>query len=185
MMSALYVIRHGRTDWNTIKRIQGRTDTPLNEEGISMAGEAAKRYSSVHFDICFCSPLMRAKQTAQILLAGRDIPVEYDDRLKELSFGEYEGLEYPLLPEDHPVRDAFRDPDNFHPAPGGETIRELLKRTGDFLEDKVYPLIDEGKDVLIVGHGAMNSALTVNVKKLPVEKFWEEGIENCVLKQLI
>ena len=184
-MASLYVIRHGKTDWNDVKRLQGQTDIPLNEEGIRMAKEAAKRYAGTHFDICFCSPLIRAVSTAEILLDGRDVPIEYDDRLKEIAFGDYEGLEYPLLPDDHPVRDAFRKPEDFVPAKGGESISKLIARTDDFLRSRVYPLIKEDKDVLIVGHGAMNSAITLNVKHLPIEKFWDEGIENCVLKKLI
>ncbi len=184
-MASLYVIRHGRTDWNEIKRIQGSTDTSINEEGRQMAREAHDRYADVHFDICFCSPMKRARETAAILLDGRDVPIEYDDRLRELSFGQYEGTEYPKLPEDHPLRDAFRDPANYVPEKEAESITDLIGRTGDFLDEKVYPLIEEGRDVLIVGHGAMNSALTLNVKKLPIEKMWDEGIENCVLKRLI
>ena len=63
-MASLYVIRHGRTDWNEIKRIQGSTDTSINEEGRQMAREAHDRYADVHFDICFCSPMKRARETA-------------------------------------------------------------------------------------------------------------------------
>ena len=184
-MHSLYVIRHGMTDWNVVKRLQGQTDIPLNDDGVRMAEEAAQRYKDVHFDICFCSPLIRARQTAEILLKGRDVPVEYDDRLKEIAFGEYEGLEYPLLPDDHPVKGAFRDPVNYVPAKGGESIADLLARTDDFLKDRVYPLLDEDKDIIIVGHGAMNSSIIVNVKGLPTESFWDEGIENCELKKLI
>ena len=184
-MASLYVIRHGKTDWNEIKRIQGSTDTSLNDEGIGMARKAHDEYEGVRFDICFCSPLKRARQTAELLLEGRDIPIEYDDRLRELSFGEFEGVEYPLLPEDHPLRKAFRDPVNYTPPGGAESLPHLLERTGQFLEEKVYPLIDQGKDVLIVGHGAMNCSLILNAKKLPLDKFWEEGIENCVLKRLL
>ncbi len=184
-MSALYVIRHGMTDWNVIKKIQGHTDIPLNDEGIKMAEEAAAKYRDVHFDICFCSPLSRARRTADILLNGRDVAIEYDDRLRELSFGEYEGLEYPTLPDDHPVKAAFLDPDNYIPGSGGESLKDLVARTGEFLEEKVYPLINDGKDVLIVGHGGADSAITLNVRNIPIARFWEEGIENCVLKRLI
>ena len=184
-MSALYVLRHGTTDWNVIKRLQGQTDIPLNEDGTRLAEEAAGMYKDVNFDICFCSPLIRARQTADILLKGRDIPVEYDDRLKEIAFGEYEGLEYPNLPDDHPVIAAFRDPENYVPGSGGESIRDLIRRTDDFLVSRVYPLLEKGDDILIVGHGAMNSSIIVNVKKLPINRFWDEGIENCKLKKLI
>ena len=66
----LYIIRHGRTDWNDRHKLQGHTDIPLNDEGRRMAENAAEEYKDVHFDICYCSPLVRAKETAEILLRG-------------------------------------------------------------------------------------------------------------------
>ena len=57
------------------------THLPLNEEGIQMAEQAKEKYKDVNFDICYCSPLVRAKQTAEIVLEGRNIPIVYDDRL--------------------------------------------------------------------------------------------------------
>ena len=66
----LYIIRHGKTDWNELHKLQGRTDIPLNENGRQMAREAGQRYKEVHFDICFCSPLVRAKETAELLLVS-------------------------------------------------------------------------------------------------------------------
>ena len=88
----LYIMRHGKTDWNAKHKLQGRTDIPLNEEGIQMAEQAKEKYKDVNFDICYCSPLVRAKQTAEIVLEGRNIPIVYDDRLMEMCFGVYEGL---------------------------------------------------------------------------------------------
>ena len=79
----LYIMRHGKTDWNAKHKLQGRTDIPLNEEGIQMAEQAKEKYKDVNFDICYCSPLVRAKQTAEIVLEGRNIPIVYDDRLME------------------------------------------------------------------------------------------------------
>ena len=96
-------MRHGKTDWNEIHKLQGRTDIPLNEEGRRMAAAAGKEYQDIHFDICFCSPLIRAKETAQLVLKGRDIPVLYDDRLKEMSFGIYEGIENSFQIPDCPI----------------------------------------------------------------------------------
>ena len=90
---SLYIMRHGKTDWNEKHKLQGRTDVPLNEEGRRMAEKAREEYKDVHCDVCWCSPLIRAKQTAGILLRGRDIPIITDDRLREMSFGIYEGQE--------------------------------------------------------------------------------------------
>lgn len=69
----LYIMRHGKTDWNAKHKLQGRTDIPLNEEGIQMAEQAKEKYKDVNFDICYCSPLVRAKQTAEIVLEGRNL----------------------------------------------------------------------------------------------------------------
>ena len=56
----LYIMRHGRTDWNDRHKLQGRTDIPLNEEGRRMAEKAAEEYRNVPLDVCWCSPLIRA-----------------------------------------------------------------------------------------------------------------------------
>ncbi|MBP5702156.1 MAG: histidine phosphatase family protein [Lachnospiraceae bacterium] len=186
MTGNLYVIRHGRTDWNDIPRLQGHTDIPLNASGIKMAEEAAERYRDVHFDIVFCSPLKRAAMTAEILLKGRNIPVIYDDRLEEMNFGIYEGTENYFDDPACPVNIFFTSPETYHEAPpGGESIDDLMNRTGEFLNEKVRPFLEGGKDVLIVGHGAMNSAIITRIRNLPLEDFWNEGIENCKLKKLL
>lgn len=181
----LYIMRHGKTDWNELHKLQGRTDIPLNDEGRNMAKEAAKMYEDVHFDVCYCSPLIRAKETAELVLHGRDVPIYYDNRIMEMSFGEYEGIENSFNIPDCPINVLFKNPGNYHGASDAETFEELYHRTGEFLNEVIYPLLDEGKDVLIVGHGAMNCSIICQVKNIPVEKFWDAGIENCKLKQLI
>lgn len=182
----LYIMRHGKTDWNEKHKLQGHTDVPLNDEGREMAKRAAEEYGNVHFDICFCSPLIRARETAEIVLKGRDIPIVTDERLTEMGFGEFEGLPYSFGLDDSPINAFFHDPENYKDPPGGaESIDSLFARTGEFLKDKVYPLVWQGKDVLIVGHGAMNSSIVCRVKNIPVKDFWSAGIENCKLMKLL
>ena len=71
----LYIMRHGRTDWNERHKLQGRTDIPLNANGRQMAEKAREEYADVHFDVCYCSPLIRARERrispAVIWAAGR------------------------------------------------------------------------------------------------------------------
>ncbi len=181
----LYIMRHGKTDWNARHKMQGRTDIPLNDEGRQMAEKAADEYRDIHFDICFCSPLVRAKETAEIFLRGRDIPIVTDDRLMEMCFGEYEGLENSFDIPDCPINVLFREPEKYKPASGAESIEELFARTGEFMKEKADPLLGEGKDVLIVGHGAMNCSIICRVKNIPLRDFWSAGIENCKLMKLI
>lgn len=182
----LYIMRHGKTDWNALKKLQGRTDIPLNEEGREMAKRAGDEYKDVHFDVCYCSPLIRAKETAEILLEGRNVPIIYDDRLMEMSFGVYEGFENSFQVPDCPINVFFKEPINYvEPVEGGESMDELFERTGEFLRQVVEPELSNGKDVIIVGHGAMNSSIVCQIKNIPRDKFWSEGIENCKLKRLI
>jgi len=184
-MIMFYIIRHGKTDWNVRHKIQGRTDVPLNDEGREQAMRAKEEYRDVHFDVCYCSPLRRARETAEILLQGRDVPIYTDDRLKEMGFGVFEGVENCYEIPDCPLNVFFQHPEDYKNPPGGaESMEDLFARTGQFLREVVDPALREGKDVLVVGHGAMNSSIICQVKNLPIAEFWSQGIENCKLKEL-
>lgn len=182
----LYIMRHGRTDWNDRKKLQGRTDIPLNETGREMAKKAAVEYADVNFDVCFCSPLVRALETAEIFLKNRDVPINTDERLVEMGFGDYEGFENSFQIPDCPVNVLFKEPEKYiTPVAGGESFEDLFKRTGSFLREVIEPLLEQGKDILIIGHGAMNSSIVCQVKNIPIEQFWSAGIENCKLMKLM
>lgn len=181
----LFIMRHGKTDWNAMHKLQGRTDVPLNEEGRKMAREAHDRYLDVPIDVCFCSPLVRARETAELFLKDRNIPIYYDERLQEMSFGEFEGMENTFDDPNCAINVLFQHPEKYVTSIGGaETFEKLYARTGEFLQEKVEPLLQLGKTVLIVGHGAMNCSIVCQVKGLPIEKFWSEGIEQCRLMEL-
>lgn len=182
----LYIMRHGKTDWNKKKKLQGRTDIPLNDEGIEMARRAHDEYMDTHLDVCYCSPLVRARKTAEIVLEGRNVPIITDDRLKEMSFGEYEGIENSFSIPDCPINLLFYHPEQYTSSIGGaETFDELFKRTGEFLDKVVYPQLEQGKDILIVGHGAMNASIVCRVKNLPRSEFWSAGLAQCKMMRLL
>lgn len=181
----LYIMRHGKTDWNEKHKLQGRVDIPLNEDGRQMAENARKKYSDVHIDVCYCSPLIRAKETAEIFFKGRDVPIITDERLKEMGFGIYEGSENAFDNPDCEMNVFFSNPEQYKKAvEGGESLEQLYLRTGEFISEVVEPLLEQKKDILIVGHGAMNSSIICQVKNMPIEKFWSAGIENCRLMKL-
>ncbi len=182
----IYIMRHGRTDWNATHKLQGRTDIPLNEEGREMARNAHEEYKDVRFDVCYCSPLSRARETAETVLEGRNVPIITDDRLAEMSFGIYEGIQDSFSIPDCPTNVLFFHPEQYiTPVPEGESLAELIARTGEFLRDVALPLHKEGKAVLIVAHGGVNSSLWVQAKNIPIKDFWAEGIEQCKLKVLV
>jgi probable phosphoglycerate mutase len=84
-------VRHGVTDWNREERFQGRTDVPLNGEGIAQAQAASRRLQSVPFDFIVSSPLIRAVKTAKIIAATSSRPVTVEADLIECDFGSFEG----------------------------------------------------------------------------------------------
>lgn len=149
-------------------------------------GKAREEYADVHFDVCYCSPLIRARETAEIVLRGRNIPIIPDERLVEMSFGACEGMEYSFDKPGSPIADLFLHPEKYtEPVDGGESFEQLFARTGEFLREVAYPLVNAGKDVLIVGHGAMDSSIVCQVRNIPIADFWSAGIVNCKLMKLM
>ncbi len=181
----LYIMRHGKTEWNSLHKIQGRTDIPLNDEGRLMATKAYKEYKSLNIDVCYCSPLIRAVETAQIVLKNRKIPIIEDERLVEMSFGDYEGIENSFAIPECPINVLFNKPEEYLESVGGaETFAQLFARTGSFLKETIEPQLQEGKDILIVGHGAMNASIICQMRGMPIEKFWSAGLEQCKILEL-
>lgn len=155
----LYIMRHGRTDWNVRHKLQGRTDIPLNDEGRMMA--------------------------AEIFLKGRNVPVYTDDRLVEMGFGVYEGIENSFAIDDCPINTLFKKPEKYVTVEGGESFEELFARTGEFIDNVVMPQVNSGKDILIVGHGAMNCSIIAKFRGTPLDKFWDGMTDNCQVVKLI
>ena len=181
----LYIIRHGKTDWNEKRKLQGRTDIPLNEEGRQMARKAQAAARSLTFDVCYCSPLLRARETAEILLEETGVPIVFDKRLLEMCFGAFEGVENSFDDPSLAINVLFQKSEEYVSCEGSESFEELFARTGAFLREVVYPDLEQGKNVLIVGHGAMNSSIVCQIRRMPLAKFWDAGIPNCEFIQLL
>ena len=92
MKTTFYIFRHGQTDWNINKRLQGKTDIPLNELGLEQASKLADHMKTLPLDMIVSSPLIRAQKTAELVNQHHKLEIEYDLGLRELDFGEAEGL---------------------------------------------------------------------------------------------
>ena len=176
----LYIIRHGETSWNVERRLQGASDTDLNENGIALAAITGAAMKEIPFDCCFSSPLKRARETARLVLAGRNIPVTEDERLREISFGEWEGRDSALLPTSM-LDNFFNHTEKYMPPKGGETIEEICARTADFFQDITKREELQDKTILIASHGCAVRALLQNVYENPcIENFWHGCVPpNC------
>ena len=178
----VYIVRHGETDWNRVRRVQGHTDIELNDYGRKLAEETAEGMKEIHLDLCFTSPLKRAKETALIVLGDRRIPVYDEPRIEEISFGRYEGVRIGGEDEDSRAFGRFFSDTAHYEAPAdGETVRQLYERTGDFLHELETRKDLEDKSVLVSTHGAAMTALLNRIKgNLSVEHFWKDEVPpNC------
>lgn len=179
----LYVIRHGETDANKEGRFQGWTDNPLNEFGIKLAEITGRNMKGIHFDGCYCSPLIRARQTAEIILresGNEQTPVYFEDRIKEINMGTWEGKQFRNQQGDVSMEDArrfFHTPFAFPGFPEGENARDVCRRTQEFLKE----LIAGNRDgnYLISLHGFAMRAMLNYLYEDPSD-FWQQHVPlNC------
>ena len=178
----LFLVRHGETDWNKERRIQGATDIPLNSFGRYLAEETAKGLKAVSLDVCFSSPLMRAYETAEIILRGRDVQIFADNRLIEMRFGEWEGKRCTKSSREVPERfqDFFDNPEKYTPCEEGEDFAALKRRCEDFLSWLFGEEEYTDKNILITTHGCTLLALLMCIRRKPVSGFWGDGVHyNC------
>ena len=116
----IYVVRHGETEWNAINKVLGRTDIPLNANGVNQARELARSMKDLKIDVFLCSPLLRTRQTADIISSEMGVQYEIDNRLIEQEFGEFEGVNR----SDPKYQKAKRE--YFVRYPGGESYFDTI-----------------------------------------------------------
>lgn len=182
----IYLMRHGETDWNKERRLQGQSDIPLNEFGTELAVKTAEGMKEVAFDAAFSSPLKRALVTAQTVIGGRSVPVETDERLKEINFGPSEGECFAPAKQNpnHPLHNFFCKPDCYAPTDGAESFAQARKRAEEFLQEKIVPLEGKCGNVLLVAHGAFNRCILNTIAGIPDRDFWQIDLPNCAVSIL-
>lgn len=179
----VYFLRHGETEWNRTHRIQGSTDwTDLTDDGIRLA-EATRDgmlAQGLAFDRLYTSPYRRALHTARILGAGFGLEPVADDRLREISFGPYEGTRYGKgLFADENIRACFMDPPRYVARDGAEPFDAVAARVRDFVGTALVPLAAACSRVLVVAHGGVLRTVLRLVAGLPLADFWKGSQPNC------
>ena len=178
----IYIVRHGETEWNKERRLQGSTDIQLSENGRRLAQLSAEALKDTHFDKIFSSPLKRAYETACLFRGSHQVDIIRDDRIRELSFGDYEGknMKEMMNNPDCSFQYFFSAPEKYTPTTNGETLEHLCERAADFMEHEILPLQNQCERIMIVAHGAINKALMTYVKKHDLSHFWDGGLQrNC------
>ena len=171
----IYFIRHGQTERNNARQLQGRSDLPLNEAGIRQAQDAAAflRERGIIFRYVFTSPLIRAVQTAEII--APDLAPVVEERLIEMDYGPYEGLDLRRLPPE--VLTFFRDFVH-NPAPEGmEQLPAVVSRVGEFLEE----IKDLSGNILISTHAIALKGALEYLTPASAGSYWSKYIGNCAV----
>jgi len=166
------MVRHGQTDWNVEGRYQGQVDIPLNDAGLQQAQELAKQLEEVHFDAIFSSNLKRASQTAMCVATLKNMEIQYDFRLREISQGVWEGMLFSDVVQyyEKEVEKRRLEPLTTRP-PGGETVMDVANRVRDAVENIAcrYP---SGR-ILLVAHGVVISTLYCAANQISLsEVYW-------------
>ena len=174
-MNKLVLLRHGQSQWNLENRFTGWKNVPLTEKGKNEANHAGilLKKNNIKIDVVFSSVLERANKTAEIamrsaqlenLFENGNLKYEKDQSLNERDYGDLVGLNKSETADKfgkEQVQIWRRSYDT--PPPNGESLKDVVDRVSPYFEKKIYPLIIEGKNIIIVAHGNSIRAIMIKV----------------------
>jgi len=168
----VFLLRHGETDWNATGRLQGSTDVPMNARGLEQAGAAARALGArlPKGAVIVSSPLVRARATAEALAGVTGATVVYDDRMKERSYGAWEGMTAAER-EEHDAVEVARWHAGLEPRiEGYEDHISVTSRAVACIEEHAT----DGAVVVFVGHGSTSRLAVRTLIRLPLDG-WNIG----------
>ena len=173
----LYVLRHGQTQLNSERRLQGHMQTELNDVGIAQAEMVASILNDkgITFDRIYSSPLERAIRTGEIATGVSRESFVIDHNLTEIDFGINEGRKYDEL--QGAPGNIFLSPETYLPPEGGESLESLRNRMKHFLE-RMRDEECEG-NVLAVSHGTAIHMILLYLRGMSLSELWTEHVGNC------
>ena len=175
----LHLIRHGQTNWNEERRVQGQSESQLTELGIQQAQTVGKKVRNLEFDKIFCSSSLRTRQTAEHAFAHLDQSITYLDSLREIFLGPWEGRLYDDIEKEQPdsYRHFWQEPHQFA-VNGAETFFEMQKRGMDAITKIGESSLQQR--VAIVSHGAIIKSILAHIEQLPMAQLWTPPLmHNC------
>ena len=175
----IYYVRHGQTDWNLARKMQGgETERPLNETGIEQAKQARQALENVQYDLIIRSPMQRVEETVQIINENKNVPVIIDERIREIKLGKLEG--HSITPE---LENKIWDYKLNYQNPEGESLYQFEKRILEFIKEIKQKYND--KTILIVAHGGVAKIFKSYFYGMPKSKNLNEiKINNCEILEI-
>jgi len=170
----LLLVRHGETQWNRETRFQGQIDVPLNETGQRQSQQAAEFLQAIPIDHAVSSPMLRPKETAEIILQYHpQVQLELNSDLVEINHGLWEGKLESEIRQDYPelLKDWQRTPETVQ-MPDGENLEQVWERAIAAWQAIVQTAAESAGITLVVAHDAINKAILCSILGLRPEQFW-------------
>ena len=178
-MAELVLLRHGRTDWNAVRRIQGQSDSQLDEVGHAQAEAVAPVLAALQPEALWSSDSARAVSTAEYLAKACDLVPSYDARLREYSLGHREGLHHHEYEAHAPEEYAEFVRANWDAVPGAEKHAAVADRMSSVLGEIAGSVTSDGV-ALVVSHGAaIRTACAALLGWPPEQALSLHGMDNC------
>ncbi|MBW1973132.1 MAG: hypothetical protein DRG20_04490 [Deltaproteobacteria bacterium] len=183
-MTRIYIVRHGNTLWNKDKIFRGHKDIPLDETGKEEAKKVADVMSEIKIDKIFSSPLLRAKETADIIAKPHNLDVEKENAFIDISFGEWQGISLNKVKEKWPkLYDKWLNEPDKVKFPKGDRLEDVLKRSVGKIKDLVNIYSD--KNLLIVSHRVVNKVMILGCLGIDLSHFWQIGQDTCAINLIL
>lgn len=181
MSTKLILVRHGRTLWNSTGRFQGQSDIELSEEGLEQAKTLAENFPVEHIDKVYSSNLKRAFVTGKTIADKFNVPIIADTRLREISFGLWEGLTYDEIHAkwSKELDMMFDRPDLDFMPPEGESFAQVQNRGIEALNDIVAN--NQDKTIVITAHGGILRTLLAHALHMPLRYIWTLRQDNTAV----
>lgn len=171
-MLEIYLTRHGETQWNTIRKMQGQGNSPLTELGVKQAKWLGERLGKKEMTKIYSSPLGRAIETSKVINTFLNTEIEYDDRLMEIDIGCWQGREVADIEKEAlEMYDCFwHKPEKFTHV-GIESFEAVQSRGAEFMEEVLHKHKD-GR-ILIVAHAIILKGILNYLQGRDIKHFWE------------
>lgn len=170
-LTTFYLVRHGETDWNKKRLIQGQTDTVLNEHGIEEAKAIAQKFKDIKLDLAFSSDLLRAKRTAEIIALEHQLAVQATEKLRERNFGSLQGQPSDILITHEKLMHTLNEEQRrkIRITPEAESDEEFAWRIITFLRETAIAYPD--KNILAATHSGVLRIVTIHLGFMTDEEF--------------
>lgn len=171
-MARLFLTRHGQTNWNIEKRMQGRADSELTQQGYEAAFNLGNRLNNVDIDVIISSPSPRAVRTAEVLRGKRKLDIALDEHFLEMDVGNWEGLKESKIKQMFPQNyRLFWEQPHLYKSEKGEDFYQVHERVFPRFKRLVEEYTDQ--NILIVTHSVVLKILMAHFERRPMEKLWE------------